>query len=336
MKYYLLISGIFCSISRRSNKMIKKATQKTPITIKTFLQLILAFIAAIIVFHLIALYFYRIRTVDQFKGLLAKLDPLKHVSLSARLLPTRGTIFCWVMTTVKYHDSRMPAINQTWLKRCDHGQFFTNKPIPDEFVPHTAIFEGFSDSYEDLFWKSFYALYYTYEHISKDFQWYMKADDDTYLIMENLRHYLQRFNSSEPLFLGFRLKPYLENGYNSGGIYVLSNAAMKLFSEQLYLNETLCSFNDYEDVGIAKCFESLGILPLDTKDSHGKQRFLPFSVQQTFDGSLDEEKAEEWLVDVPNQGFEAFSRELISIHHMTPEAIRSAEVFLYHVKLHNV
>lgn len=46
--------------------------------------------------------------------------------------------------------------------------------------------------------------------------------------------------------------PSVQNrGYNSGGTYVLSNAAMRLFAEELYGNSTLCPFADYEDVGLA-------------------------------------------------------------------------------------
>lgn len=44
-----------------------------------------------------------------------------------------------------------------------------------------------------------------------------------------------------------------EHGFNGGGAgYVLSRAALRLFAEQLFDNETLCPENPYEDVGIAK------------------------------------------------------------------------------------
>lgn len=84
--------------------------------------------------------------------------------------------------------------------------------------------------------------------------------------MENLREFLSQFNASEPYFFGYRLKPYIvhssaisvthcdrfqRRGYNSGGTYVLSNGAMRLFAERLYNNSRLCPCADFEDFGIA-------------------------------------------------------------------------------------
>lgn len=71
--------------------------------------------------------------------------------------------------------------------------------------------------------------------------------------MENLRSFLSTLNPDEPHYLGYVLKPYLKNGYNAGGAgYILSRAALKIFSEQLYSNATLCPDDIYEDVGIAR------------------------------------------------------------------------------------
>ena len=45
----------------------------------------------------------------------------------------------------------------------------------------------------------------------------MKADDDTYVVMENLRSVLSMYNSSVPIYFGTKFKPIVKQGYMSGG-----------------------------------------------------------------------------------------------------------------------
>lgn len=113
--------------------------------------------------------------------------------------------------------------------------------------------------------------------------------------MDHLREYLNTLNPAEPLYLGYRLAPFMvgwlqertelteklfsfqNNGYNSGGSgYILSNAAMRMFVEQLYHNVRLCPYDRGEDRGMGRCLESVGITPSDTRDDQELNRFMPF------------------------------------------------------------
>ena len=40
-----------------------------------------------------------------------------------------------------------------------------------------------------------------------------QADDDTYVIVENLRYFLSNKNSSEPIFFGHHFKTIVKQGY---------------------------------------------------------------------------------------------------------------------------
>ena len=53
------------------------------------------------------------------------------------------------------------------------------------------------------------------------------------MVVENLRYMLQPYNSSDPLYFGCKFKPYVSQGYMSGGAgYVLSKEALKRFVTQ--------------------------------------------------------------------------------------------------------
>ena len=54
-------------------------------------------------------------------------------------------------------------------------------------------------------------------HFRDKADWFLKADDDTYVIVENLRHMLKSHQSGDPIYFGFRLNQSVEQGYMSGG-----------------------------------------------------------------------------------------------------------------------
>ena len=68
-----------------------------------------------------------------------------------------------------------------------------------------------------------------------DADWFLKADDDTYVIMENLRYFLSKLNPSDPHYIGRMFTSYC-GYYNGGAGYVFSRErreTLRIFKKAL-------------------------------------------------------------------------------------------------------
>ena len=86
----------------------------------------------------------------------------------------------------------------------------------DPTLPAVAI--RTTEGRDKLWGKTKAAFEYVHKHHLTDAEWFLKADADTFLILENLRALLSSHSSDKSLFLGCRFKRRgLLKGYMSGG-----------------------------------------------------------------------------------------------------------------------
>ena len=108
--------------------------------------------------------------------------------------------------------------------------------------------------------KTFKAFRYVYKHYFNDYDWFMRVDDDGYVIMENLRYFLSGQDTKSPIYFGHKFKVIVKQGFFSGGPgIVLSKEALHRFSTkglEVCCNETNRAYID--DVNIGFCMETLG------------------------------------------------------------------------------
>ena len=137
-----------------------------------------------------------------------------------------------------------------------------------------------------------YCRYY-----SNDTDWFLKADDDVYILFNNLLSYLCRYNSSSPVYLGNTIFPgtmrNLPKGYNSGGAgYLLSNgAATKVVDEGIKKFPNSCRTKNAgatEDLDMGVCLQKLNIFPEDTRDSLKQLTFHSQNPMRLLRGVLKE------------------------------------------------
>ncbi|KAK2180650.1 hypothetical protein NP493_433g01011 [Ridgeia piscesae] len=109
------------------------------------------------------------------------------------------------MTCPSKLESRARHVRDTWGKRCNVLLFasdYMNKTFP-------TINITVPPGREHLTMKTRKAFDYISEHHRDDADWFLKADDDTYVIMENLRYMLAPYSPLEAMYFGhaFVTKP---------------------------------------------------------------------------------------------------------------------------------
>lgn len=74
---------------------------------------------------------------------------------------------------------------------------------------------------ENLWNKTKEAFRYVYAHHRHEADWFLKADDDAYVFVENLRYLLYPYSAEMPIHFGYKL--------NVSQVDKVSNAAFFLF-----------------------------------------------------------------------------------------------------------
>jgi len=137
---------------------------------------------------------------------------------------TYPRIFCMILTHSGNLKTRARAVEDAWATKCDKYKFIA--VIPNEWInksnliiSNATIFnKGFElvyenmnylqpmgyliDEYEKLTEKMFQTFKYVYKHYN-DYDFYLKADDDTFVFVDNLRKFLSDKNRTSPVTYGW-------------------------------------------------------------------------------------------------------------------------------------
>ena len=231
------------------------------------------------------------------------------------------SIFCFILTNKENFDTRTRNIYDTWAKLCDNYLFISE--IPYQIKAESIIltnsqvkYKGMNilhppdlliDHYDKLTDKVFSTVKYLYQNYNK-YDWYLKADDDTFIFVDNLRKFIQEKNKSQPVTFGYDFKVLVEHGYHSGGGgYLLSNEALLRLGSQLKNDYSFCSNSGTEgynfifmylpkrifefifeyftslDVDVGRCLRRVGVFPNKSVDTYGKERFHPLNIMAHFE-----------------------------------------------------
>jgi hypothetical protein len=181
-------------------------------------------------------------------------------------------IFCFIKTNPSNLYTRVPQSYENCMKYCTDHRYvtvFDNKTLnlmykflyPSNWLKEdygkltTKVYNGFLDT------KSFPL-----------FDWYLFADDDTFVHMKNLFLFLNDKNKSSPVMYGHHFGAI--GGFLSGGAgFVFSQESYKRLIHRLSTNITLCENGGIDDLDLSHCLKKSGSFIADTRDEYGYERF---------------------------------------------------------------
>ncbi|KAH3859840.1 glycoprotein-N-acetylgalactosamine 3-beta-galactosyltransferase 1-like [Dreissena polymorpha] len=255
----------------------------------------------------------------------------------------RMRIMCIILTSGKALE-KMNAVNKTWSKRCDKKLFMYSSAVKSPVSPYT-IHLPVLESRGHLTGKVRKTLEHIYHQCRDSFDWILKSDDDTYVIIENLRHLLSDKDPQKAAYLGYRLNAFgdnflhLPNGYMSGGAgYVLSSRALHDVVHKGFKTGACKEVGGEEDAEMGKCLDASGVPMLSTLAEDGKETFHPQDLHTHL--TLNNDTV---LREPPRQernngpwGESCCSRYPVSFHWVKPNEMYMFEYLIYNISVHRV
>ena len=200
-------------------------------------------------------------------------------------------ILCWIIldgntkankfSSDLYHPEGYPmpsiyspetAITRSWGKRCSKLLIFAPS-LHNSY--HTPVIRLATKTVSPTWTSAREALIYISQTYIDEYHWFLQAEEDTYVIMENLAYYLSVYNSSQSINLGHAHTSWSGTYASAGSGSVLSQGAMRRLYNKL-LKGHCEPYSGSVNSHLGNCLSELGVQVQDTRDYWGRARFLEY------------------------------------------------------------
>eukprot|EP00050_Salpingoeca_kvevrii_P000166 m.143104 g.143104 ORF g.143104 m.143104 type:complete len:689 (-) comp10047_c0_seq1:110-2176(-) len=239
--------------------------------------------------------------------------------------PPGQRLLCWVMSNPAVMETRGFAVNATWGPECDILLFATTEHHKDFNTFKVRL--GEEESRNMLWRKAQAAWMYVYHNYLDKADWFMRVDDDSFVMVDNLRDFLKGYDHTEAHYLGRALHARRGVFYSGGAGNILSHEALRILGEAAI--KDIDTFADHDtfadDLELARTLLKLGIPTEDTTDDEGRQRFFALGINSERTLSPDLEPTHWWWRYAPDHktGLACCSKRWIVNHYTRP-----ADMFL--------
>jgi hypothetical protein len=190
-------------------------------------------------------------------------------------------ILCMIYTHDKMRDlARASALS--WGYKCDGFLAFSTETIPA--LGMVDLLHPGDEAYGNMWQKVRSIWAYIYKHYRDQYDYFHLGGDDMYVIVENMRRFLESFETQtgrgDPVYLGQWIRQ--KNGYYVAGGpgYTLNRASLERFVEKALPVCNVYTKASYEDRLFSGCMRQLGIKGGDTRDLvTGEQQYHDCSPQ---------------------------------------------------------
>ena len=211
------------------------------------------------------------------------------------------------------------------------------------------------ENYNNIWQKVRSMWSYVYDNYYATYDWFHIAGDDTFLIVENLRLYLEseeiktaancgiylpdgNETTQVPLFLGRRFAYQGDRNdiFNSGGSgYTLNKAALKLLVVNGFPRLFTSAVTSMEDVMVARILRHYGVYPYETKEESGGERYLPFSPGYHYSYRMPaaghyQDWYAQYSIDI-KEGLDHCAARSVAFHYIKDDMMYRLYALLYHL-----